>query len=79
MTLRSSPRWLPRWVYLLPTSPWPSWAPYPALTSVVICPLRPEQLADLPAGADLELGDAVFNRIDDIVPPGIDVRSPQVR
>jgi hypothetical protein len=36
-------------------------------------PCRPEHLADLLAGADVELGEDVLDRIDEIVPPGTDV------
>ncbi|MGW5365353.1 aldo/keto reductase [Actinopolymorpha pittospori] len=46
---------------------------HPAITSVIIGPRRPEQLEDLLAGADLELGADVLDRIDEIVPPGVDV------
>jgi aryl-alcohol dehydrogenase-like predicted oxidoreductase len=48
---------------------------HPAVTSVLIGPRRPEHLADLLAGADVELDDAVLDRIDEIVPPGVDVHS----
>jgi aryl-alcohol dehydrogenase-like predicted oxidoreductase len=46
---------------------------HPAVTAVLIGPRRPEQLADLLAGADLELDDDLMDRIDAIVPPGTDV------
>jgi aryl-alcohol dehydrogenase-like predicted oxidoreductase len=46
---------------------------HPAVTSVLIGPRRPEQLADLLTGADVELGDDILDRIDAIVPPGTDV------
>ncbi|MFB8183126.1 aldo/keto reductase [Streptomyces sp. NPDC055966] len=46
---------------------------HPAVTSVLIGPRRPEQLADLLTGADVELGDDILDQIDDIVPPGVDV------
>jgi aryl-alcohol dehydrogenase-like predicted oxidoreductase len=46
---------------------------HPGVTSVIIGPRRPEQLADLLAGADVELGEDVLDRIDEIVPPGINV------
>ncbi|MFC8194064.1 aldo/keto reductase [Streptomyces sp. NPDC060006] len=46
---------------------------HPAVTSVIIGPRTPEQLADLLAGADVQLDEAVLDRIDEIVPPGIDV------
>ncbi|WP_338908158.1 aldo/keto reductase [Streptomyces nigra] len=46
---------------------------HPAVTSVLIGPRRPEQLADLLAGADVELDGDLLDRIDAIVPPGTDV------
>ena len=46
---------------------------HPAVTSVLIGPRRPEHLADLLAGVDVELGDDILDRVDDIVPPGVDV------
>jgi len=46
---------------------------HPAVTSVLIGPRRPEHLADLLAGAEVELGDDLLDRIDAIVPPGTDV------
>ncbi|MEU8687269.1 aldo/keto reductase [Streptomyces sp. NPDC048665] len=46
---------------------------HPAVTSVLIGPRRPGQLADLLTGADVELGDDILDQIDDIVPPGVDV------
>ncbi|MFI6832238.1 aldo/keto reductase [Kribbella sp. NPDC050241] len=46
---------------------------HPAVSSVLIGPRRPEHLADLLAGADVELGDDVLDQIDDIVPPGVDL------
>ncbi|WP_328606475.1 aldo/keto reductase [Amycolatopsis sp. NBC_00345] len=48
---------------------------HPAVTSVLIGPRRPEHLADLLAGADIELDGDVLDRIDEIVPPGVDVHS----
>ncbi|HEY2063816.1 aldo/keto reductase [Amycolatopsis sp. NBC_01480] len=48
---------------------------HPAVTSVLIGPRRPEHLADLLAGADVELDGDVLDRIDEIVPPGVDVHS----
>jgi len=51
---------------------------HPAVTSVLIGPRRPEQLADLLAGADVELGEDVLDRIDEIVPPGTDVNAGDV-
>jgi aryl-alcohol dehydrogenase-like predicted oxidoreductase len=46
---------------------------HPAVTSVIIGPRTPEHLADLLAGADVELSDDVLDGIDQIVPPGTDV------
>jgi aryl-alcohol dehydrogenase-like predicted oxidoreductase len=46
---------------------------HPAVTSVLIGPRTPEQLDDLLAGADIELGDDVLDRIDEIVPPGTEI------
>ena len=46
---------------------------HPAVTSVLIGPRRPEHLADLLAGVDVELGDDILDQIDDIVPPGVDL------
>ena len=40
-----------------------------------IGPRRPDQLDDLLAGADAALGDDVLDRIDEIVPPGVDVHT----
>ena len=48
---------------------------HPAVTAVLIGPRRPEHLTDLLAGADLELGDDLLDRIDEIVAPGVDVNS----
>ncbi len=46
---------------------------HPAVTAVLIGPRRPEQLDDLLAGADVELDGDILDRIDAIVPPGVDV------
>jgi aryl-alcohol dehydrogenase-like predicted oxidoreductase len=43
---------------------------HPAITAAIIGPKRPEQLADLLAGAELTLDDATLDRIDAIVAPG---------
>jgi hypothetical protein len=48
---------------------------HPAVTSVLIGPRTPEQLADLLAGADVELSDDVLDRIDEIVPPGAELNA----
>ncbi len=46
---------------------------HPAITSAVIGPRTPEQLADLLAGTDVVLTDDVLDRIDQIVRPGLNV------
>jgi aryl-alcohol dehydrogenase-like predicted oxidoreductase len=46
---------------------------HPAVTSVLTGPRTPAQLDDLLAGADVELGEDVLDRIDEIVPPGTEV------
>jgi aryl-alcohol dehydrogenase-like predicted oxidoreductase len=46
---------------------------HPAVTSVLIGPRTPEQLADLLAGAGATLDDEILDRIDEIVPPGTDL------
>jgi aryl-alcohol dehydrogenase-like predicted oxidoreductase len=46
---------------------------HPAVTSVLIGPRKPEQLADLLAAADVELTEEVLDRIDEIVPPGTEI------
>jgi aryl-alcohol dehydrogenase-like predicted oxidoreductase len=51
---------------------------HPAVTSVIIGPRTPEQLAQLLAGADVELTDDVLDRVDAIVPPGTDVNHDDV-
>jgi aryl-alcohol dehydrogenase-like predicted oxidoreductase len=44
---------------------------HPAVTAAIIGPRTMEQLQDLLAGADLALDDAILDRIDQIVPPGV--------
>jgi aryl-alcohol dehydrogenase (NADP+) len=46
---------------------------HPAIASAIIGPRTMEQLDDLLAGAGVTLDDAILDRIDAIVPPGIDV------
>jgi aryl-alcohol dehydrogenase-like predicted oxidoreductase len=46
---------------------------HPAITSVIIGPRTHDQLVSLLGGADVGLDSAVMDRIDEIVPPGIDV------
>jgi aryl-alcohol dehydrogenase-like predicted oxidoreductase len=48
---------------------------HPAVTSVLIGPRTPEQLADLLAGVDVELGGDILDRIDEIVPPGTELNA----
>jgi aryl-alcohol dehydrogenase-like predicted oxidoreductase len=51
---------------------------HPAVTSVLIGPRRPEQLQDLLAGADVELSADVLDRIDEIVPPGMNLNDNDI-
>jgi aryl-alcohol dehydrogenase-like predicted oxidoreductase len=46
---------------------------HPGVTSAIIGPRTMEQLDDLLAGVDVTLTDEILDRIDEIVPPGIDV------
>jgi aryl-alcohol dehydrogenase-like predicted oxidoreductase len=46
---------------------------HPAVSSVILGPRTPEQLDDLLAGSAVELDDATLDRIDEIVPPGVDL------
>jgi aryl-alcohol dehydrogenase-like predicted oxidoreductase len=46
---------------------------HPALTSAIIGPRTMEQLDGLLAGAETVLADEILDRIDEIVPPGVDV------
>lgn len=46
---------------------------HPALAAAIIGPRTMEQLDDLLAGAEISLDDAILDRIDEIVPPGVDV------
>ncbi|MBS3666401.1 aldo/keto reductase [Vreelandella boliviensis] len=46
---------------------------HPAITSAIIGPRTPEQLNQLLTGADVQLSDELLDRIDHIVPPGVDV------
>ena len=48
-----------------------------AVTSVIIGPRTAEQLEDSLASMDLRLDDDTLDRIDEIVPPGSDIYSPQ--
>jgi aryl-alcohol dehydrogenase-like predicted oxidoreductase len=49
---------------------------HPAVTSVIIGPRTMSQLTGLLDGASLALDDQVLDRIDEIVPPGIDLYPP---
>ena len=46
---------------------------HPGVTSAILGPRTMEQLDDLLAGAEVVLDDEVLDRIDEIVPPGVDV------
>jgi len=46
---------------------------HPALTSAIIGPRTMEQLDGLLAGASVVVNDELLDRIDEIVPPGVDV------
>ncbi len=46
---------------------------HPAVTSAIIGPRTMDQMADLLAGAEVQLDDAVLDAIDEIVPPGHNV------
>ncbi len=51
---------------------------HPGVTSVLLGPRTPEQLDDLIAGADVELSGDVLDRIDEIVPPGVNVNRDDI-
>jgi aryl-alcohol dehydrogenase-like predicted oxidoreductase len=51
---------------------------HPAVTSVIIGPRRPEHLDDLLAGAEVDLDESVLDRVDEIVPPGVDVNRDDI-
>ncbi len=46
---------------------------HPGVTSAILGPRTMEQLDDLLAGAEVRLGDDILDRIDEIVPPGVNV------
>jgi aryl-alcohol dehydrogenase-like predicted oxidoreductase len=54
-------------------------AVHPAVTSVIIGPRTMQQLDDLMDGASLALDDSALDRIDRIVPPGVNLYNPDVR
>ncbi len=49
---------------------------HPGVTSAIIGPRTHEQLDDLLASIEVNLSDAILDRIDAIVPPGSDVGAP---
>jgi aryl-alcohol dehydrogenase-like predicted oxidoreductase len=51
---------------------------HPAVTSVLIGPRRPEHLNDLLAAADVKLDDDILDRIDQIVPPGVNLNQDDI-
>jgi aryl-alcohol dehydrogenase-like predicted oxidoreductase len=51
---------------------------HPAVTSAIIGPRTMEQLDDVLAGAEVTLDDEVLDRIDEIVPPGVDANPGDV-
>ncbi len=48
---------------------------HPAVTAAIIGPRTMDQLTDLLAGADVTLGDDILDRIDQIVPPGVNLNA----
>ena len=46
---------------------------HPAITAAIIGPRTMEQLESQLAAADVVLDDAVLDRIDEIVPPGVTI------
>jgi aryl-alcohol dehydrogenase-like predicted oxidoreductase len=52
---------------------------HPAITSVIIGPRTMAQLDDLLDGASLALDDTALDRIDQIVPPGVNLYNPDIR
>ena len=46
---------------------------HPAITSAIIGPRTMEQFDDLLAGSEVKLDDATIDRIDEIVPPTVDI------
>jgi len=49
---------------------------HPAITAAIIGPRTMEQLESQLGAADVELSDDVLDRIDEIVPPGVNVNPP---
>ena len=50
---------------------------HPGVTSAIIGPRTMQHLDDLLAGVDVALSDEILDRIDKIVPPGVDIGSLQ--
>ena len=48
---------------------------HPAVTAAIIGPRTMDQLTDILAGADVTLEDDVLDRIDQIVPPGVNLNA----
>jgi hypothetical protein len=46
---------------------------HPGMTSAILGPRTMQHLDDLLAGAEVRLNDEILDKIDQIVPPGIDV------
>jgi aryl-alcohol dehydrogenase-like predicted oxidoreductase len=51
---------------------------HPAVTAVLIGPRTPVQLTDLLSGAGVNLSDDVLDRIDEIVPPGVNLNQKDI-
>jgi len=49
---------------------------HPGVTSAILGPRTMEQLDDLLASLEVSLSDEILDRIDEIVPPGTDVGTP---
>jgi aryl-alcohol dehydrogenase-like predicted oxidoreductase len=49
---------------------------HPGVTSAILGPRTMEQLDDLLASLEVSLSDDILDRIDEIVPPGTDVGTP---
>ncbi|MBV8950782.1 MAG: aldo/keto reductase [Actinobacteria bacterium] len=49
---------------------------HPAVTSAIIGPRTPDQLADLLAGVDVRLDQPTLDRVDELVPAGVNVAEP---
>jgi hypothetical protein len=49
---------------------------HPGVTSAILGPRTMDQLDDLLASLEVSLSDDILDRIDEIVPPGTDVGTP---